>query len=283
MAVPKVTVAIPTRNRMSLLMRAIDSVLAQSYQDFELLIIDNASTDATTSIPAVVRDQRLRYVRNPEDLGIIGNWNRCIDLASGEFLAIFHDDDVMYPTLIEKSVNALESHPTVGFTFPILRRVGLDGRFLNLWCEGYGASGLISGIRYLELTLEKERCISMAPSMVFRKAVHDTVGMYRQGYGFNSFDLYLFVQIALNYDAYFIDEVLFDYSIHEQQMSERHWRTPESPSGPISMLVELIGIVSALLCRGYADEPAKRTFLSSKLESINRRLIKYIAEEIPDI
>src|SRR5258708_14026762 len=182
MLTPKVTVAIPTFNRYELLLRAIDSVVRQSFTDFELLIVDNASTDETRNLARASNDARVRYVRNSENLGIIGNWNRSIDLACGEYILIFHDDDLMHPTFLQRSIAALDEHPTVGFCFPLVRRVDLQGSFLNLWCDNYNDSGKISGIRYLEITLEKERCISIAPSMLFRKSVDDTLGFYAHEY-----------------------------------------------------------------------------------------------------
>src|SRR5207302_4483663 len=99
----------------------------------------------------------------------------------------------------------------------------------------------------------------------------------------NTFDLNLFAKAALQFDVYLIDEVLFDYTIHEQQMSERHWRTPSSPSGPIGMLIELIGIVSHLLARDYSQDEARRKFLADRLSSINRSLLDYVKETIHDI
>lgn len=283
MTSPKVTVAIPTFNRYTLLLRAINSVLQQTFSNFELLIVDNASTDATKNLPLIFSDPRFRYIRNEENLGIIGNWNRAIELSKGEYIIIFHDDDIMYPTLLERSVSALDDNPTVGFTFCLLRRVDLNGNFLSLWCEDYKVSGKISGIRYLEITLEKERCISMAPCMLFRKIVHNNIGLYKQVYGHNSFDLNMYIQIALQYDVYFINEVLFDYTIHKQQMSERHWRTPESPSGPIGLCLELLSIISALMKRDYAQNINRRNFLSEKMDNINHKLVNLISKQIPDI
>jgi len=283
MSIPRVSVAIPTFNRFDLLTRATKSVLSQTYQDFELLIIDNASSDETQQLKAGIDDSRFRYVRNETNLGIIGNWNRAIELSKGEYLIIFHDDDIMHSTLLEKSVEALDQFPSVGFTFPLLRRVGLQGQYLGIWCDNYPSSGKMTGYRYLEMTLEKERCISMAPSMLFRKSVYDAIGAYRQEYGYNTFDLNLFVQAALRFDAFLIDEVLFDYSIHEHQMSERHWRTPTSPSGPIGMLIELIGIVSHLLESEYCDDEGKRKFLAERLSSINQKLLHYVTQVINDI
>src|SRR6476620_9633174 len=76
---PLLSVAIPTRNRIALLRRAIQSVLQQSFQDYEILVIDNASADETRTVRDEFASDRLLYHRNDQDIGIIGNWNRAID------------------------------------------------------------------------------------------------------------------------------------------------------------------------------------------------------------
>ncbi|MGH9828048.1 MAG: glycosyltransferase family 2 protein, partial [Blastocatellia bacterium] len=95
MAEKRVTVAIPTRNRFEMLRRAIGSVLCQSMEDFELIVIDNASIDETQRIEEIFSDRRLSYHRNSSDIGIIENWNKAIRLANCTYVNIFHDDDYM--------------------------------------------------------------------------------------------------------------------------------------------------------------------------------------------
>lgn len=282
---PLLSVAIPTRNRIALLRRAIESVLQQSFQDYEILIIDNASTDETRTVRNEFASDRLLYYRNDRDLGIIGNWNRAIDLSRGKYLCIFHDDDFMYPTFLERSVEALEAFPTVGFTFPLVRRVDLAGRFLSMWCERnlYPNTGFISGFRYTMATLKRGRCMSIAPSMVFRKAVHDTVGKYTQIYGYNTFDMNMWLQIASRFDTYLIDEVLFDYSIHVDQMSERHWRTPQSPSGSIGMALEIFDAAARLMRHEVFADPAVREEVASAILTVNQRLVRNLIMVIPDL
>ena len=90
----KVTVAIPTYNRAHYLPEAIESVLAQTFQDFELLILDNASTDNTPELVKSFKDERIRYVRNQTNIGMFGNCNKALELARGEYVIIFHDDDI---------------------------------------------------------------------------------------------------------------------------------------------------------------------------------------------
>lgn len=281
--IPKVSVVIPTRNRSRLLKRSIGFVLAQTYKDFELIIVDNASTDDTKKIVSSFKDPRVFYKRNPKNLGIIGNWNKAIEYSRGKYLNIFHDDDVMYPTFLEESVKALDKISSIGFTFSLIKRVDKKRKFLNMWWEDYnGMKGLIKGNDYILLTIEKERCISLAPDMVFRKEAFNKVGLFKQVYAFNTFDFNMWFKLAFDYDVYLIDKILFEYTIHKGQMSQRHWRTPQSPSGPIGMAIEIIDAISRMLTLPYGDIQENRNFLSGKLLNLNKKLSDLITTQIPD-
>lgn len=78
---PKITIAIPTYNRAKLLTEAIESVLVQTYEDFELLISDNASTDETKNVVVSFKNPRIRYHRNKKNIGMMNNWNKCVTLC----------------------------------------------------------------------------------------------------------------------------------------------------------------------------------------------------------
>ncbi len=95
---PRVTVVIPTFNRARFLPVAVDSVLAQTYGDFRLLIADNASTDETAEIVARYDDPRIDYVRRPENVGITANHNLALRDVASEYCLIVPDDDVLFLT-----------------------------------------------------------------------------------------------------------------------------------------------------------------------------------------
>ncbi len=94
---PKVSVCIPTRNGAVFLAGAIRSVLAQTLADLELIVVDDASTDGTEAVVRSFSDGRVTFVAGPERLGIAGNWNRCLALATAPYVCLFHQDDVMAP------------------------------------------------------------------------------------------------------------------------------------------------------------------------------------------
>src|SRR5574337_256903 len=108
---PKVTVLTPVHNREQHVAAAIESVLAQSFADFELLLIDDGSTDNSVGIMRLyTTDPRVRLVCNEQNLGIPKTRNRGIDLARGEYIAMLDSDDWAYPTRLEKQVAFLDRH-----------------------------------------------------------------------------------------------------------------------------------------------------------------------------
>ncbi|MGH9797081.1 MAG: glycosyltransferase family 2 protein [Candidatus Polarisedimenticolia bacterium] len=115
---PRVSVVIPTYNRAALLCEAVDSALAQTYRDFEILVVDDGSTDAT---PAVVPgrfggDPRVRYVRQ-ENGGAAAAQNAGVRLARGEFIGLLGDDDLWRPEKLAWQVAALDRRPGAGLCF----------------------------------------------------------------------------------------------------------------------------------------------------------------------
>lgn len=112
---PILTFALPVRNGERLLPQLLDSLLAQDFTDFEIVISDNASTDRTGDIcqEYAQRDRRIRYHRNPENIGLMPNFNRLIDLARGKYMRWIGWDDWLEPSYARKCVDVLESRPDV--------------------------------------------------------------------------------------------------------------------------------------------------------------------------
>ena len=103
-----VTVGIPTRNRRVYVMRAIASVLAQSYAQIEVVVSDNASTDDTVACVRTIDDMRLRLVEHDENIGMVSNFNATLQAARGEFFVMLSDDDYLAPDAIEILIGAFE-------------------------------------------------------------------------------------------------------------------------------------------------------------------------------
>jgi glycosyltransferase involved in cell wall biosynthesis len=125
---PVVTIAIPTFNRSALLRRALLSAVSQTFEgEMEILVVENPSTETLSGVPTdaellcgELADSRIRYIRNAGNLGMVGNWNRCLELAGGRWVVVLHDDDWLSPYHIELSLAMADAHPE-------LRLVGCEG------------------------------------------------------------------------------------------------------------------------------------------------------------
>ena len=110
------TVIIPTYNRVSTLSRAINSVLRQTHEEFELLVVDDGSTDATPRLMQMFDDDRLQYIRTEENKGVSAARNIGIERATGEWYVLLDSDDELLPNAIETLVETLQSGPHVWVT-----------------------------------------------------------------------------------------------------------------------------------------------------------------------
>lgn len=110
---PQVSLVMPAFNAAPYLRQAVDSVLGQTFIDFELIVVDDASTDATPDILASYTDPRLRVVRNEHNIGVVGTRNRGMTMVRGALVAPFDADDVSLPTRIEKQVAYLGANPGI--------------------------------------------------------------------------------------------------------------------------------------------------------------------------
>ena len=135
---PLVTIAIPTFNRAAHLLEAIESARAQTYDQIEVLISDNASSDTTCSViqSAIDADARVRGLVQTRNLGMVGNWNACLEAARGEYFLLLSDDDLLEPDAIELLVEALgdgQSRVAYGKVSYVGNRSGDDGVQCNWW------------------------------------------------------------------------------------------------------------------------------------------------------
>jgi glycosyltransferase involved in cell wall biosynthesis len=174
---PAVSVCIPAYNRAKLLRELMESVLAQTFQNLELIVCDNASEDHTESVVRSFSDKRIRYFRSPQNLGHRENWNRCLRLARGNYIAILPDDDMMLPENLARKVEALLCSPQVGLVHSKHHLIDEEGRIIKYdtnWDHGpdrivdvlEGRAGLLTAFL---------NTINL-PTVLFRRACYEKLG-----------------------------------------------------------------------------------------------------------
>lgn len=280
---PRVTVAIPTCNRARYLSEAIESVLAQTLADHILLILDNGSDDDTQEVVKSFEDPRIRYIRHERNIGIVANWNQAITHCTTEYLTVLGDDDRLLPEFLSRSVAALDSDVRIGFTFSHCNKVDERGDFICLWGYDYPTAGFLTGRDYLMWTVRFGCCLTNSSTVALRRSVFDTVGKFEEQFTHNTFDFNMWIRVASSFDVFFIDSVLVDYRLHDDQMSKRHWRIPSQPTGRLGTLLELTHAIVVLLQNAEPGNSESECFLAHRLDWVNQESAKLLRRFIPTL
>ena len=206
-AAPKVTVAIPVHNREKVLGAAIDSILAQSFTDFELLVVDDASSDGSCALVEAYRDPRIRLHRQPINLGIAGIRNLCVELARGEYLAFLDSDDISDPTRLAFQVAFLDGHRDHAAVGAWSQWMDEQGRPLRRFKRKPLAAEDIAAQRLFRAGIENST--AMARTAVLRAYGHDE--RYQIG---SDYDLW--ARMAVDHKLANLPRVLVLRRAHEQ-------------------------------------------------------------------
>ncbi|MEO0350846.1 MAG: glycosyltransferase family 2 protein [Cyanobacteria bacterium P01_A01_bin.15] len=220
---PKVSLCIPTYNRAQILPYAVDSVLNQTYGNFELIICDDASPDNTAEVVAQWDDSRIRYIRHPQNIKRSRNMRSGYEAAQGDYFIKFDDDDALTPTFLERTVAVLEAQPRVDFVctdhWVINARNQRDETATAANSAKWGKDRLSEAIID---DLPKETFVHQSlqvGSTLFRKdSLREVDFMRFEADGCEDFDL-LVRLAAIGKTGYFIPERLMEYRFHGGQTS----------------------------------------------------------------
>ena len=217
---PRVSVIIPTYNRAEMLQRAVDSVVAQTFTDFELLIVDDCSADETPDVVAglVNADARIRSFRHDHNRGLSATRNTGIGHAEGEYIAFLDDDDEFLPSKIESQVKALDcADADVGMVYVWLSHIGTNGELVG------ASSRILEGYAFDEaLMLRFPACIGS--TAMFRRSVFDAVGRFDETLLFAE-DVDFFCRVAKHFRISVVPHFLTRYHVGHPSVSE-----PYNPS-----------------------------------------------------
>lgn len=201
----KVTVLMPTYNVTPYVKEAIASVLRQTYRDFELLVIDDCSTDNTVSLVRSIDDPRIRIVQNEKNLGLAENLNRGLSHITTEYVARMDGDDIAEPFWLEREVTILDSHPEIGIC---------SGGF-----ERFGT--VKSLVRFPErhedcMANMLFECSVIVPT--FRMSLYRNHGLRYSTEAFPAEDYRFWAECLRVTRIYNIQETLFHYRMHPTQI-----------------------------------------------------------------
>jgi len=203
---PAISVVIPTYNRAGLIGRSIQSVLDQTYRDFELIVVDDGSTDDTSSVVAAFRDPRINYVRLRRNRGAGAARNAGIRMARGKFLAFQDSDDEWLPTKLAKQMLIFEqASANLGVVYSDKQRVLTDGTIT------YHASPTVVRGRLVDPATQFYQVYRVGiQSAVMKRESLDVAGYFNEDMPALE-DLELFIRLSKRCDFYHIREPLVKY------------------------------------------------------------------------
>ncbi len=212
--IPRVTIGLPVYNGQNYLVETLESLLAQTYTDFELVISDNASTDRTEAIcrQYAAGDARIRYYRNDENIGASANYNRAFELGRGEYFKWAAHDDLLAPTYLERCVEALDADPDVVLAYTQAKAIDDKGNVVKLYPGKKHYNSPDPRRRFYEFVLDPSPVVA-----VFGLMRREVLGRTRLIGKYAGSDRPLLSELSLLGKFYEVPEHLFFYRFHEEQ------------------------------------------------------------------
>ncbi len=222
MSSPRVSIGLPVYNGENYLSLAIDSILSQTWQDLELVVSDNASTDRTAEIcrDFAAGDARIRYVRNELNLGAAPNYNRTFDLARGEYFKWAAHDDVLAPRYLERCLAALEGEPDAVLCQSLIESIDENGDHLAIYDSDLrGCDAPRASTRFAAMVLRPHPCHEFF-GLIRRSAL---LGSLLHG-DYHGADRSFLAQMALRGRLLRVPEPLLRMREHESRYSRTRLR-----------------------------------------------------------
>ncbi len=208
---PEVSVILPVYNGARFLREAIQSILDQTFSDFELIIINDGSTDQSEEMVLSFSDKRIRYVKNHHNMGLIATLNKGLEMASGTYIARMDCDDISLPLRFEKQVEYFRSHPEVGL---------IGSCFIQF-------NGEQRRLKKLPLTHNEIKAsllfhsVVAHPTVMWRKSISDEHHLLYELNFPNAEDFRFWCKMSDVTELANMEEPLLLYRIHDQQISIR--------------------------------------------------------------
>ncbi|MGZ3606739.1 MAG: glycosyltransferase family 2 protein [Syntrophales bacterium] len=225
---PIVSFVVPCYKLAHLLPECVNSIISQSFSDFEVLIMDDCSPDNTEEVAQLFHDPRVKHIRNESNLGPLRNYNKGINLSRGKYIWLISADDYLRSQdVLKRYVDILDSNPRVGYTFCPGMEVKNGHETEILSYSQYGNNDrIIDGHTFLKSILDS--CFVLAPSALVRRECYETVSLFPVDVVWAGVpidlvwggDWYLWSVFALFFDVAYLKEPMVCYRQHELSTSE---------------------------------------------------------------
>lgn len=199
---PKVSVLMPCYNGAKYILESIDSVLSQSFDDFELIIVDDQSNDDTFSIINAIDDPRVKVYKNDVNQGLVGNWNSAIEKSSGDYIHFLFQDDLMLPGALDAGVKALDSHPQCSLCFSSSNVIDSTGS-VTMRRRPFKSDCIFDGRTFARKTFRSYNIYGEPSNVLFRRSAYLEVGPFNDALSYSP-DWEYWIRLSLVGDVYYL-------------------------------------------------------------------------------
>ncbi len=251
---PLVSICIPTFNGETHISECLDSVVSQSYENTEIIIVDDQSSDSTIDIcqSYANQDNRIRIIKNKNNIGLVENWNKCISLSKGDWIKFVFQDDVIHPHCIEKMIDK----STLGVPFVLCKRnfifenVSPQKRSIyEKYLTYLSLDTIFSGKEHLtpndiskaviDLGLYSLRNFIGEPtSTLLHRSIFRKYGLFNPHY-MQICDYEYWLRVSLNTGITYIPENLASFRVHEKSTSSNNQKSSETRLDYLILLFEM--------------------------------------------
>lgn len=227
---PRVSVLIPTYNRAKYIRDAIDSVLRQTFTDFEVIVVDDGSTDNTREIVTGYTDPRVKYIYQ-ENSGVSTARNNGIKISNAEYIAFLDSDDMYLEDMLEKSVRILDEHPEVGYSYgqSNIMREGV-GVYRTRTSPFHSHSTVVGSVEQVRELLFHSP-ITTSTFIGRCHCIEETGGFHPELWTCQ--DYHLFVKLAKRCSGYYIAKPLINFRYHEENQLHRQMKPGKEKAFPL--------------------------------------------------
>lgn len=215
---PLVSISIPSYNSAATIRNTLESILRQTYQNIEINVVDDQSKDDTVAIVREIQnkclqqgDDRIKLYVNEKNLGMSGNWSKCLSIAKGEFVKLICADDMMDEDALEKEVKAMIEHPSVNLVESDTRLVDITGKATGRFPR-YHKKGVVNGKKVAKTSIIWNNFFGAPVNNLIRKSVFERIGYFDPSFVY-ILDFEMWMRIACEGDIYIIHEMLNSFTV----------------------------------------------------------------------
>lgn len=175
----KVSVCIPVYNAQNYIGKTLESIIGQTFEDFEIIIADNNSTDKTLEVIENIHDSRIKLIRNEKNYGMVRNWNICLEHTRGEYIQFVCADDILEKNCLEEKVEFLDKNKDAVLVFSATKIINQNGKHI-MTRKFKDKDKIIDGIKFGLKSFRNRNIFGEPSNVLFRNNVSNQIEKFNE-------------------------------------------------------------------------------------------------------